>query len=126
MLVAGHATCTDMHGESCGLPIGVSKLQRDDEVKHIIGGSSTIEHRKDYYKWQRYQKAHIRTKALKILEAMSPVEIPEIDKKPAFTYQYNLGVACDLRELIEMLCADLHRQADMIEMREKYAHLIRK
>lgn len=124
LLIAGYATSVDMHGEPNGLPIGVSKLQRDDEVKHSIGGSNTIEHRKDYYKWQQYQKAHIRTKVLKILEAMNPVEVPKLEKKAGFIYQYNLGVACDLRELADMLCADLHRQADMLEIREKYGHLI--
>lgn len=125
-LARGHAVSTDVAGESCSLPIGVSKLERDETVAFTMAGSEGFKDRKGYYKWQRYRTKKIRDKVLKVLELMSPLEMPKGHKVPAVTYQYNLEVACDLQELVEMLCADLSRQASAMKNKEKYGHLYAK
>jgi hypothetical protein len=122
-LVQGYAVSNDVAGQPCCLPIGTSKLERDERVATTIGGSEAFKDRRAYYKWERYKEKKIREKVLKVLEQMSPLEIPKGFKVTALTYQYNLGVASDLQELADMLYADLTRQASALKNREKYGHL---
>jgi len=123
LLVKGRAVCKDEHGGWCDLPAGISKLRRDEEVATMIGGSEAFGDRKAYYKWQMYDKRKIEDKILKLLEQMSPLEIPKGFKVPAVTYQYDLNLSCDLRELADMLYAQLIRRAEALENKERFGHL---
>ena len=105
------------------LPIGQSKLRYLETRSFTMAGSASLEERRAFHKWGRYDSKNIEEKVLKVLEQMNPLEIPKHDKQAAVTYAYNLNVACDLRELAEMLCGQLLRRAEMLENRERFGHL---
>jgi hypothetical protein len=124
MLVRGYAVSSDVNGEPCALPIGVSKLERDECVATMIGGSEAFKDRKAYYKWEAYKEQKIRAKILKVLSQIGPLEIPKGHKVAAVRYTYDLNVSTDLQELAEMLYADLSRCASALANKEKYGHLV--
>jgi Protein of unknown function (DUF3102) len=103
---------------------GVSRLEADERRPFIIGGSHSIKHRKNFEKWERYDELKIRQKVLNLLEKINPLQIEEATHAaPAFSYVYNLNVSTDLKELVEMLCADLRRVVDELELKERFGNL---
>jgi hypothetical protein len=123
MVGKGFRTCSDVNGNPCQLSPNVSELEFKERAPFAIAGDETFKARKASAKWDQYDTAGIRSKLLKVLELMSPLDIPAVHNGAPLTYVYNLGVASDLRELAEMVSADLLRAADTLELREKYAHI---
>ena len=119
----GFSVYSDVNGRPCSLSPGVSDLEHRERAAHMIGGSTTEKDRKAYHKWERYDTRRVRLKVLKVLEQMSPLEVPKAHKAEGFVYQYDLNKSQDLRELAMMLSADLLRRADALEQQETYGHL---
>ena len=123
MVGKGFRTCSDIRGEPCQLVPNVSELEFKERAAFSIAGDETFKCRKAHAKWDQYEEQKIRPKLLKVLELMSPLSLPPVHRSKAITYVYNLGTASDLRELAEMVSADLLRAADTLELQEKYGHI---
>jgi hypothetical protein len=123
MVGKGYAVCSDVNGNPCCLQPGESELEHHERVPHSIGGSNSQKDRKSFAKWERYEEKKIRQKVLKVLEAMSPLEVPQAHTAEAFTYEYDLGKASDLEELVTMLNADLLRAVETLKLKERYGHI---
>jgi hypothetical protein len=123
MVGKGYAVCSDVNGDPCSLQPGESELEHHERVPHAIGGSNSQKDRKSFAKWERYADKNIRQKVLKVLESMSPLDVPKAHTAEAFTYEYDLGKASDLKELVIMLNADLLRAVETLELKEKYGHI---
>lgn len=121
----GFAVFSNVNGDACSLAPEVCQLEHEERSPYMIGGSNTEKHRKAYAKWEQYDTQKIRRKVLKVLEQMSPMDVPQSHRAKAFTYVYDLRKSQDLRELALMLSADLLRQADVLEQQETYGHLFR-
>jgi hypothetical protein len=119
----GFRTCSDVKGDPCQLSPNVSEMELKERAAFSIAGDETFKSRKAHAKWDQYEARQIRAKLIKVLKLMSPMHIPAAHRAKALNYIYNLEVASDLRELAEMISADLLRAADTLELQEKYGHI---
>jgi hypothetical protein len=119
----GYAVYSDVAGRPCSLAPDVSELEHKERAASMIGGSWKDKDMIAYEKWEKFADEKIAERVLKVLERMSPLEIPAHHHGPGFTKLYDLTKSADLRELATMLSAHLLRLADAAELREKYGHL---